>query len=107
MNQPTAEAVYRAFRKLSVDERARFYTLLAEPGLANDNLTHQQVFGHLAAEEFTSKEAADYLDVSIATFRRYVKARRISPSSEMGKNHLYAASELKAFKRSLHAVKGR
>jgi DNA-directed RNA polymerase specialized sigma24 family protein len=107
MSQPTAEAVYRAFRRLSVDERARFYTLLAEPNLANESLTHQQVFGHLAGEEFTSQEAADYLDVSIATFRRYVKAGRISPSSEMGKNHLYAAGDLKAFKRSLHTVKGR
>lgn len=35
--------------------------------------SHEQLFGHLAEAEFTATEAAEYLEVSIPTFRRYVQ----------------------------------
>lgn len=106
MNQ-TAEAVFRDFRLLSSAERTKFYALLGEAGVQADNFTHADVFGHLAHDEFTAQEAAEYLDVSIATFRRYVAAGKIRPSSEVGRSQLFATSDLKAFKRSLASVKGR
>ena len=97
----TAETVFQSFAQLAPKERARFYCLLAEKGVGHENVSYEDVFGHLADADFTSKDAAEYLDVSPATFQRYVKARRIQPRSAIGKSNLFSASELKSFKRSL------
>lgn len=105
MSRITAEVVYKNFTQLASNERARFFALLAEPGIQSENLSHEQVFGHLAGDEFTALEAADYLEVSISTFRRYVASKKIRASSEMGRNQLFATKDLKAFKRSLREVK--
>jgi excisionase family DNA binding protein len=105
MTQPTAAAVFEEFRRLPTSERTKFYALLGEGSFQGESLTHEQVFGHLAEDEFSSQEAADYLEVSISTFRRYVRDRKISPSSEVGKSHLFSTKTLKAFKRSLREVK--
>lgn len=98
---PTAETVLQSLATLASKERARFFTLLAEKGVGHENVSYEDVFGHLADAEFTSKDAAEYLDVSPATFQRYVKAGRIQARSTLGKSHLFSASELKNFKRSL------
>jgi excisionase family DNA binding protein len=105
MSQVTAEVVYENFTRLASNERARFFALLAEPSVQGQNFSHEQVFGHLAGDEFTAAEAADYLEVSISTFRRYVASGRIQASSEMGRNQLFATKALKAFKRALRDVK--
>ena|ERR1700741_205635 len=107
MSQTTAETVFEGFQQLVSSERAKFFALLAESSVRAENFSHDQVFGHLASEQFTASEAAEYLEVSIATLRRYIKDGRISPSAEMGRNQLFATKDLKAFKRSLRAVKGR
>jgi excisionase family DNA binding protein len=41
-------------------------------------LRHQQLFGHLARDEFTADEAAEYLEVSMSTFRRFVASGRLN-----------------------------
>lgn len=81
--------------------------LLAEPSVQGQNFSHEQVFGHLAADEFTAADAAQYLGVSISTFRRYVTHGKIRVSSQMGRNQLFATKDLKAFKRSIQDVKTR
>lgn len=106
MSQSTAQAVFHEFRKLSSIERAKFYELLAESGVRDENFSHEQVFGHLARDEFSAAEAADYLEVSMSTFRRYVGDGKIRASSEIGRNQLFATKDLKAFKRSRREVKG-
>jgi len=105
MSQVTAEVVYKNFTQLASNERAKFFALLAEPTVQGQNFSHDQVFGHLAGEEFTAAEAAEYLGVSISTFRRHVAHGRIRASSEMGRNQLFATKVLKEFKRALHDVK--
>lgn len=50
----------------------------------NDDLTHDQVFGHLVDDVFTAHEAAEYLEVSIATFRCHVQSGKIKPSKTLG-----------------------
>ncbi|GGY54635.1 helix-turn-helix domain-containing protein [Pseudoduganella albidiflava] len=107
MSQITAETVYKNFTKLPAGERAKFFALLAEPSLLREDFSHEQVFGHLADEEFTAQEAAEYLEVSMSTFRRHVSHGRIKPSGEVGRNQLFSAGDLKAFKRSLREVKKR
>lgn len=107
MSQLTAEVVYKNFTQLASNERAKFFALLAEPSVQGQNFSHEQVFGHLAGDEFTAAEAAEYLGVSISTFRRYVGHGKLRASSEMGRNQLFSTKDLKAFKRSLQDVKAR
>lgn len=107
MSQVTAEIVYKNFMQLEPSERAKFFALLAEPGVQGQNFSHEQVFGHLAGDEFTAAEAAEYLAVSISTFRRYVAHGKLRVSNEVGRNQLFATQDLKAVKRSLQNVKAR
>lgn len=106
MKPVTADVVFQNFRKLTATERARFYQLLGESTLDDDKQTHEEVFGHLLNAEFTAAEAAEYLDVSISTFRRYVRDQKIRAASQIGRSDMFATSDLKAFKRALREVKG-
>jgi excisionase family DNA binding protein len=109
MIQRTAESIFQDLKKLSSSEQMRFFAILGRQAVqsSQDNDTHEEVFGHLLAEdELTSAEAADYLEVSISTFRRYVANGRLRASSEMGRNQLFATKDLKAFKRAIQDAKG-
>ena len=70
------------------------------------NLSHEQLFGHLSGESFTAQEAAEYLEVSITTFRRYVAGGKVVPASTLGRNQMFNVPELKAFKKALKTMKG-
>ncbi|WP_176314799.1 excisionase family DNA-binding protein [Burkholderia vietnamiensis] len=109
MNQLTAESVFQDLKKLPSSEQMRFFAILGRQAVQStqDNFSHEEVFGHLAEDEFTSAEAADYLEVSMSTFRRYVHDGKLTASSEMGRNQLFATKDLKAFKRALKEVKSR
>lgn len=104
MSQHTAEAVFEDLRKLSINERTKFFQLLSS-GIQEADSTHEQVFGHLATMEFTAAQAAEYLDISMSTFRRYVNAERLHASSKIGRSDMYATKDLRAFKRSLRDIK--
>jgi excisionase family DNA binding protein len=106
MSQLTAEAVFQDFRKLPTSERTKFYALLGETAVRDENFSHDDVFGHLADDDFTAPDAAEYLEVSMSTFRRYVRDGKIKACSEVGRSQLFATKDLKAFKRSLREVKG-
>ncbi len=67
-----------------------------------DDLTHEQVFGHLDREPFSAIEAAQYLEVSLPTLRRYVQAGRIKPSQTIGRSQLFSTVDLRALKRQRH-----
>ncbi|HEX9173838.1 MAG TPA: helix-turn-helix domain-containing protein [Telluria sp.] len=103
MSQQTAEAVFQDLRKLSSNERTRFFQLLSS-GLQEENSTHEQVFGHLTAMEFTAAQAAEYLEVSMSTFRRYVNAQRIRACRTVGRSAMFSTKDLKTFKRALREV---
>ena len=71
-----------------------------------DDYSHEQVFEDLADVEFTAGESAEYLEVSLATFRRYAQSGKINPSRVVGRNQFFATKDLKLFKRSLQVVRG-
>ncbi len=102
----TAEEVISTVKHMPSSERARFFTLLGISAFQSQDFTHEQVFGDLHSEQFSSTEAAEYLEVSISTFRRYVQAGKINPVQVVGRNQFFAPKDLKAIKRSLRAVKG-
>ena len=88
-------------------ERQRFFVLLSETAFRAEDLTHEQLFGHLADDKFTALEAAEYLEVSLPTFRRYVASEKLVVDSTVGRNQFFAVPALKAFKKSLQATKKR
>lgn len=101
----TAEDLFAEMKTMPVSERSRFFAMLGEVLFPNDDFSHEQLFGHLADAEFTAAEAAEYLEVSIPTFRRYVQSGRLEPSHRVGRSQMFATRVLKAFKKSLRDVK--
>ena len=96
----TAEMILMELESMPVLERDRFFSMLGRCFFKNENFTHAQVFGELAYTEFSSQEAAEYLEVSIATLRRYVQKGKFKPSRIVGRNQMFATQILKNFKRS-------
>ena len=101
-----AEDLLSEMKMMPSAERGRFFALLGMKLFQEENLTHEEVFGHLANAEFTAREAAEYLEVAMATFRRYVQTGRLKPSRVVGRSQMFSAPDLKAFKRSRRDVKG-
>ncbi|CAN1521499.1 SinI-like, DNA-binding domain [Burkholderiaceae bacterium] len=69
--------------------------------IRDDDFTHEQAFGHLDREPLSAAEAAEYLEVSLPTLRRHVQAAELKPSHSVGRNQMFLASELHAYKRTL------
>jgi hypothetical protein len=101
----TAEELFATVRSMPSTERERFFSMLGARAFQEDH-SHEQVFGNLATDQFTASESAEYLEVSLATFRRYVQSGKIAPSEIVGRNQYFATRDLKSFKRSLRDVKG-
>ena len=94
----TAEELVSEVKRMPPGERAKFFSLLEENAFREDNWTHEQVFGHLNNELFTAQEAADYIEVSLPTLRRYLQSGRLLPVSVVGRNQFFDAVALRAFK---------
>jgi excisionase family DNA binding protein len=105
-NSVTAEELFTAVRNMPSTERVRFFSLLGANAFQQEDYSHEQVFGDLENDEFTAGEVAEYLEVSLPTFRRYVQSNKINPSRTVGRNQFFATKALKSFKRSLRDVKG-
>ena len=101
-NAMTASQLLEDLQSLPETERSRFFLLLASRAFGGDDLSYEQVFGHLAGELFTASEAAEYLEISLPTFRRYVQRGAIAPVQLLGRNQMYATGDLKALKRTRH-----
>jgi len=69
-------------------------------------MSHEQLFGHLANDHFTAQEAAEYLEVSMSTFRRFVASGKLNPCSRVGRNQMFAVADLKAHKKALKIANG-
>jgi excisionase family DNA binding protein len=101
MNQPfTAEDLYVEMKRMGSNERTRFFLMLTSNAFREDDFTHDQVFGDVHREPFSVPEAAEYLEVSVATLRRYVQSGRLRPSQIVGRSQLFDAAHLRSFKRN-------
>lgn len=87
-------------------ERQKFFGLLSMNIFCDEAMNHQQLFGHLAEDEFTAAQAAKYLEVSMSTFQRYITSTRLRQSSTVGHSQMFKVAELKAFKKALRTAKG-
>ena len=76
----TAEDLYTEMKRMPTVERVHFFSLLANSAFLEDDFTHAQVFGQIHQEPFSAGEAAEYLEISIPTLRRYVQSGKLAPS---------------------------
>jgi excisionase family DNA binding protein len=63
-----------------------------------DMQLHEQVFGHLKNTRFSAEQAAEYLEVSLPTLRRYVQSGRLKPSHVVGRSQLFSTADLRRLK---------
>lgn len=97
----TAQELFEDLQALPAAERGKFFLLLESQAFPEVDLTHEQVFGHLAGELFTVQEAAEYLEMSVPNFRRYMRHGQIAPTQIVGRNQMFATRPLKGLKRAL------
>ena len=96
----TAQDLFSEMRRMPATERAKFFLLLSTNAFRDDDFSHEQVFGHLAREPLSAAEAAEYLEISLPTLRRYVQTGKLIPSHVVGRNQMFAANDLRAYKRN-------
>jgi excisionase family DNA binding protein len=107
MIQITAEQIFNQLQNIPFPEQEKFFALVARKAFSDDeNFSHEEVFSDLKDAEFTTKEAMSYLEVSSATFRRYVRDGKITPSLEIGTSHLFRLSDLRKLKSAIKLMKG-
>ena len=88
-------------KNMPTKERVKFFSLIAINAFQENNLTHEQLFGHLRNDTFSAEEAAEYLEVSMPTFRRYVQSGKIQPKETIGRSQLFATIDLRRLKQKL------
>lgn len=105
MSTLTAKQLFSNLQQLPNNERQQFFVMLSKVFADQDNLSHKDVFGHLETAQFTATEAAEYLEVSMATFRRYLNAKKLLANKVVGTTHLYSLDTLREFKKALRLIK--
>lgn len=94
----TAEDIFSQVKKMPIKERVRFFSLIAKSAFKEDDSSHEEVFGHLKHVAFSAEQAAEYLEVSMPTLRRYVQAGKLKPSHTVGRSQLFSTADLRRLK---------
>ena len=97
-----AEDLFAHVQKMPSKERIKFFSLVAINAFQETDYTYEQVFGHLRNASFSAEEAAEFLEISLPTLRRYVQAGRLKPTSVIGRNQLFSSADLKLLKQKIH-----
>lgn len=102
MTTITAESVFDQIKSLSGAERTKLFSLVADRAFSEEKTwySHEEVFGDLKDEAFTSSDAALYLGVSLSTLRRMVKSGVLAPSDTIGRSQVFSLSDLRSYKAS-------
>ena len=102
MNQyMTAEDLFAHVQKMPSKERIKFFSLIAINAFQDAEYTHDQVFGHLRNASFSAEEAAEFLEISLPTLRRYVQSGKLKPNSIIGRSQLFSSTDLKLLKQKM------
>jgi excisionase family DNA binding protein len=97
----TAEDLFAQVKQMPAKERIKFFSLIAISAFKEPDYSHDQVFGRLKNEAFSAEEAAEYLEVSLPTLRRYVQSGKLRPSTVIGRSQLFSSTDLRLFKQKL------
>jgi len=101
----TAEQLIREIYLLPFPEREKLahhivnFGIKTSPPVIPERLDLKQWQQEIAEEPFNLREASDYLGVSAATLKKWVKEGRIS-SRKAGREYRFDVPELKKFKKS-------
>jgi hypothetical protein len=96
----TAEELVSEVRRMPPASALNFFSLLGEHVFSQVDWTHEQVFGHLDREMFSAQEAAEYIEISLPSLRRYVQPGRLQLAAVVGRNQFFKVEALRAFKRA-------
>ena len=102
----TAEELFQDLKQMPTAERQKFFVILSTNAFRGEDMSHEELFGRLADDEFTAQDAAEYLEVSMSTFRRIAASGKLNPSSTVGRNQMFSVPDLKAFKKATKTAKG-
>ncbi|MGB0957951.1 MAG: excisionase family DNA-binding protein [Litorivicinus sp.] len=107
MKPMTAKALFDELTQLPISEQKEFMSLLAPANLLTPNRRYgmDEVFGDLDEQFFTSKEAANYLDVSTSTFRRHIRNGLLQADKTVGKSQLFRIGTVSTLKARLQRIK--
>jgi excisionase family DNA binding protein len=97
----SAEDLFAHVQRMPSKERIKFFSLIAISAFKESDYSHDQVFGRLKNEAFSAEEAAEYLEVSLPTLRRYVQSGKLKPSTIIGRSQLFSSTDLRLFKQKL------
>jgi excisionase family DNA binding protein len=97
----TAEDLFAQVQKMPAKERIKFFSLIAINVFKDADYTHEQVFGHLRNAAFSAEEAAEFLEISIPTLRRYVQTGKLKPSTMIGRSQLFSSTDLRLLKQKI------
>jgi excisionase family DNA binding protein len=97
----TAEDLFAHVQKMSSKERIKFFSLIAINAFQDTHYTHEQVFGHLRNASFSADEAAEFLEISLPTLRRYVQSGKLKPTSVIGRSQLFSSDDLRLLKEKM------
>ena len=97
----TAEDLFAQVQKMSAKERIKFFSLIAINAFQDTDYSHEQVFGRLRNATFSAEEAAEYLEISIPTLRRYVHSGKLKPSTTIGRSQLFSSADLRLLKQKI------
>ena len=97
-----AEHLFAHVQRKPSKARIKLFSLVAKNAFQETEYTHEQVFGHLRNATFSAEEAAEFLEVSLPTLRRYVQAGRLKPTSIIGRSQLFSSADLKLLKQKIN-----
>lgn len=80
-----AEQVYQEILEIPVQKREKLFTVIARQGFEKEFYSHDDVFDGIRQAPFTSKEAAEYLEVAEITVRRWKKNGKLM-AKRVGRN---------------------
>lgn len=93
--------MFNQVKKMPSKERIKFFALIATNAFRENDFTDEQVFGNLKNDTFTAEESAQYLEISMPTFRRHVQSGKLIPKTVVGRSQFFATGDLQRFKQEL------
>jgi len=97
----TAEDMFDQVKQMPTKERVKFFSLIAINAFQESDFSHEQLFGNLRNDTFSAEEAAEYLEISMPTFRRYVQSGKLKPKDVIGRSQLFSTVDLRKLKQKI------
>ncbi len=99
--QVRAEDLLSTEQQMSEQELMKFFSMVGKNLFGSNEFTHEEVFGHLSEEYFSSEDVAEYLEISFPTLWRHVSAEKINLTKAIGRSQLFSAKDFRQLKQKM------